>query len=208
MLAIKRLIDVIVTIILIIILSPLLFLISFLIKIDSKGSVFFIQERAGLHGRSFNIYKFRTMIPNAIKRGTGIYTSENDSRITKIGGLLRNSSLDELPQLFNILKGDMSLVGPRPTLMYQVEQYDETQRKRLNMKPGVTGLAQVNGRNSLTWPQRIEYDVEYVKNWSLLLDIKIFIKTVKVVLFREGVYADKENFIVKDKSELETRGEE
>ena len=135
------------------------------------------------------------MVQNAENIGTGIYTEENDPRITKIGRLLRKTSLDELPQLINILKGDMSIIGPRPTLRYQVEQYDPYQMQRLNMRPGVTGLAQVNGRNSLPWPKRIEYDVEYVNHYSLWLDFKIILKTVKVVLTAEGVYGKRDEMM-------------
>lgn len=201
-LKIKRLFDILFSIILTIIISPLLILISIIIKLDSKGSVFFKQERAGLNGVPFEIYKFRTMCNNAENKGTGYYTSENDTRITKVGSFLRSWSLDELPQLINIIKGEMSVIGPRPTLMYQIEKYDDIQKKRLNMPPGITGLAQVNGRNSLSWPERIKYDVFYVHNWNLLLDIKILLKTFKVVIFREGLYAEKEKFIIKDNNEL------
>ncbi|MDO6355566.1 sugar transferase [Caloramator sp. CAR-1] len=199
---IKRLFDFLLSLILLIVLSPLFLIIAILIKLDSEGEVFFRQERAGLNGKPFMIYKFRTMVKNAEKIGDGYYTGENDPRITKIGRFLRKTSLDELPQLINILKGEMSIIGPRPTLMYQVEKYDDFQRKRLLMKPGVTGLAQVNGRNSLSWPERIKYDVYYVENWNLWMDINIFFKTFLVVLKGEGVYAEKEKFIIKDKDEL------
>lgn len=199
---IKRLFDFLLSLILLIVLSPLFLIIAILIKLDSEGEIFFKQERAGLNGKPFMIYKFRTMVKNAEKIGDGYYTGENDPRITRIGRFLRKTSLDELPQLINILKGEMSIIGPRPTLMYQVEKYDAFQRKRLLMKPGVTGLAQVNGRNSLSWPERIKYDVYYVENWNLWMDIKIFFKTFLVVLKGEGVYAEKEKFIIKDKDEL------
>ncbi|CCJ34281.1 sugar transferase [Caloramator australicus] len=199
---IKRLFDFLLSLILLIVLSPLFLIIAILIKLDSEGEVFFKQERAGLNGKPFMIYKFRTMVKNAEKIGDGYYTGENDPRITRIGRFLRKTSLDELPQLINILKGEMSIIGPRPTLMYQVEKYDDFQRKRLLMKPGVTGLAQVYGRNSLSWPERIKYDVYYVENWNLWMDIKIFFKTFLVVLKGEGVYAEKEKFIIKDKDEL------
>lgn len=199
---IKRLFDFLLSLILHIVLSPLFLIIAILIKLDSEGEVFFKQERAGLNGKPFMIYKFRTMVKNAEKIGDGYYTGENDPRITRIGRFLRKTSLDELPQLINILKGEMSIIGPRPTLMYQVEKYDDFQRKRLLMKPGVTGLAQVYGRNSLSWPERIKYDVYYVENWNLWMDIKIFFKTFLVVLKGEGVYAEKEKFIIKDKDEL------
>jgi lipopolysaccharide/colanic/teichoic acid biosynthesis glycosyltransferase len=142
------------------------------------------------------------MIPNAINIGSGIYTGENDPRITKAGHILRKTSLDELPQIFNIIKGEMSFIGPRPTLPYQVEQYDSTQLKRLKVRPGITGWAQVNGRNSISWPERINLDVWYVENWSLWLDFKILLKTVVVLFKGDGVYGKKDNFIIKDKNEL------
>lgn len=171
-------------------------IIAILIKRDSKGPVFFIQERAGKDNKPFNIYKFRTMSVGAEK--DGYYTGEGDARITKVGNFLRKTSLDELPQLINILNGTMSVVGPRPTLLYQTAEYDEHQKIRLQVPPGVTGWAQVNGRNSLTWPQRIELDVWYVKNWSLWLDLKIFFMTFGVWARGEGVYAPQENFIIKE----------
>lgn len=194
---VKRTVDIILSAVLLIVLLPLLIVIALFIKLDSKGTVLFTQKRAGLRGAPFKIYKFRTMVQNAEKMGSGLSISQNDSRITKVGAFLRDWSLDELPQLFNILKGDMSIIGPRPTLMYQVERYDERQRGRLDMKPGVTGWAQVNGRNELRWTDRIEYDLWYVNNWSLALDIKILFSTFSVVLKREGVYGQKEDHISK-----------
>ncbi|NLK98434.1 sugar transferase [Defluviitalea saccharophila] len=192
---IKHGLDKLIAFILFIAVSPIFFIIALGIKLTSKGPVFFIQERVGKDGKDFKIYKFRTMIQNAVNMGNGIYTEENDPRITKIGRILRKTSLDELPQLINILKGDMSIIGPRPTLRYQVEKYNEFQMQRLKMRPGVTGLAQVNGRNSLPWAKRIEYDVEYVNNYSLWLDLKIIIKTVKVVLTAEGVYGQRDEMM-------------
>lgn len=167
------------------------------------GLFFFIQERIGKDGQPFMIYKFRTMVPNAIHMGTGIYTEENDPRITQIGRFLRKTSLDELPQLINILKGDMSFIGPRPTIQEQVLQYDTFQKKRLLIKPGITGLAQVNGRNSISWPERIMYDVQYVENWSFGLDVSIFFKTISVILKQEGLYGEKEKFEIRKDKEHE-----
>ena len=188
-LVLKRILDVGVAGVLLVILAVPLAVMAILILLDSGRPILFIQERAGRDGRPFKIYKFRTMVQNAEEIGLGVFTEENDPRITRVGRWLRKWSLDELPQLFNILKGDMSLVGPRPTLLYQVEKYDDRQRKRLLVKPGVTGWAQVNGRNSLTWPERIELDVWYVEHWSLWLDLYIlFVRTPLVVLRREGVY--------------------
>lgn len=202
---IKHLLDKIFSFVLLILLSPLFVVISILIKLDSKGPVFFIQQRVGKDHRLFNIYKFRTMVTGAVNMGSGVYTEENDPRITRVGRFLRKTSLDELPQLLNILKGDMSFVGPRPTLAYQVEQYNDFQKKRLLMRPGVTGLAQVNGRNSISWPERIEYDVRYVENYSLWLDLKILFKTFLVVFRQEGLYGEREKFLInvgkKDKDE-------
>jgi lipopolysaccharide/colanic/teichoic acid biosynthesis glycosyltransferase len=198
----KQLFDRVLSFILILLLSPLFLLISVLIRLDSRGPVFFVQERIGKAQKPFQIYKFRTMVPNAIHMGTGIYTDEKDPRITKIGRFLRNTSLDELPQLLNIVKGDMSFIGPRPTIQEQVLQYDAFQRKRLLMKPGITGLAQVNGRNSISWPERIQFDVQYVENWSISLDLKILFKTVIVILKQEGLYAEKDKFTIRrDKHE-------
>lgn len=194
----KYLLDRVFSCILLIVLCPLFILISVLIKLDSKGPVIFIQQRVGKNQKLFNIYKFRTMIPDAINIGNGVYTEENDPRITRIGRFLRKTSLDELPQLLNIFWGDMSFIGPRPTLEYQVKQYSDFQKKRLIMKPGVTGLAQISGRNSISWPERIKYDVQYVENWSLGLDLKIFLKTFSVIFKREDLYGEKEKFLIKD----------
>ena len=184
----KELFDRVFSLILIIMLTPLFIIISLLVILDSKGAVLFVQERVGKNEKLFKIYKFRTMIPNAISIGSGVYTEENDPRITRIGRFLRKTSLDEIPQLFNIFIGNMSFVGPRPTLEYQVKEYDEFQKRRLLMKPGITGLAQVNGRNSISWPERIKYDVKYVDNWSLLLDLKILFKTIFVVFKKDEIY--------------------
>ena len=197
----KRFFDFLASTIGIILLSPLLIIIAIWIKLDSKGSILFKQERVGKNNKLFNILKFRTMVVNAEK--SGFYTAENDSRITRSGNFLRKTSLDEIPQLFNIFKGEMSIIGPRPTLKYQVDKYTDFQKRRLEVLPGVTGWAQVNGRNSLSWPERIKLDVWYVDNFSLLLDVKILYKTVFVWLRGEGVYAEKEKFVVgKDDDKL------
>lgn len=187
-LAIKHSIDFLISLILLILCSPLFLIVALVIKLESRGPVFFKQERIGKNGKTFVIYKFRSMVNNADKIGKGVNLSKDDDRITAFGHFIRNWSIDELPQLINILIGDMSIIGPRPTIIHQVERYSERQRKRLNMRPGVTGWAQVNGRNSLPWVKRIEYDIWYVENYSLLLDLKIFIKTFRVALLREGLY--------------------
>lgn len=190
----KRFFDITMASIGIVLLAPLMLAVAIWIKLDSKGPVLFKQERVGKDGKLFTILKFRTMTVGSEK--TGFHVTENDTRITKSGGFLRKTSIDELPQLFNIFKGDMSIVGPRPTLKYQVDNYDNFQKRRLEVPPGVTGWAQVNGRNSLSWPQRIKLDVWYVDNYSFLLDMKILWKTIFVWLRGDGIYAEKEKFIV------------
>ncbi len=185
----KRLIDIISSVIGLVILSPLFSVVAVLIKLDSKGSVFFRQERVGENGRLFNTWKLRTMVEGAVNKGLGYNVAKDDPRITKVGRVLRNWGLDELPQLTNVLKGEMSIIGPRPTLKYQVDQYNDFQRKRLLVKPGITGWALIHGRNLLSWEERIKYDVWYIENQSLWFDFKIMLKTVWVVLIkREGVY--------------------
>jgi lipopolysaccharide/colanic/teichoic acid biosynthesis glycosyltransferase len=163
--------------------APVLALAAAAIKLEDGGPVFFRQERIGKDGEAFHILKLRTMVVGAEKLGAGYAIDEGDNRITRIGALLRRTSLDEVPELVNVLRGDMSLVGPRPTLRYQVEQYTEHQRRRLEVLPGVTGWAQVHGRAALPWPERIELDVWYVDHASLALDARIVWRTV-VQLFR------------------------
>jgi len=170
-----------------IVLLPIFAIIGIFIKLDSNGSVFFVQERAGKDGKIFKAYKLRTMIDNAVDIG-GEKISQDDLRITRVGKHLR-WGIDELPQLINVFKGDMSLVGPRPTLIEQVNRYSKEHKRRLEMKPGITGWALVNGRNILSWPEKIELDIWYIDHWSLWLDFKILFKTIWVVIFtREGLY--------------------
>lgn len=190
---IKILLDFLLSLISIIILSPILLAIALAIKIDSKGPVFFKQKRLGQYGRAFNIYKFRTMIVNAEHIGDGLkIRSEKDNRITKVGGFLRKTSLDELPQLINIIKSDMALVGPRPPVIYHpyngYENYPDWAKKRFEVKPGITGLAQVKVRNSASWDKRIEYDNKYVNKLSFLFDFKVFINTFLVVIKKDKIY--------------------
>ena len=185
---IKELFDRTISLLVLIVLSPAFLIIVVLIKLDTSGPAFFIQMRVGKNGIPFKSIKFRTMIQRATETGLGINIQQDDERITRVGEFLRTWSLDELPQIVNVLKGDMSLVGPRPTLAYQVERYTEFQRKRLLAKPGITGWAQVNGRNAISWEERIKLDVWYVENWSLWLDFKIMLKTIKVVIKKEGLY--------------------
>ena len=166
--------------------SPLLGLAALAVKLEDGGPVFYRQTRVGKEGRDFELLKLRTMVVDAEKQGAGYAVAEGDPRITRAGRLLRRLSIDELPQLWNVLRGEMSLVGPRPTLRYQVERYDDRQRHRLDVKPGLTGWAQVNGRAGLPWDERIELDLWYVEHRSLGLDLKILALT-PLALFR-GTY--------------------
>jgi lipopolysaccharide/colanic/teichoic acid biosynthesis glycosyltransferase len=159
------------------------------IKLDSRGPVFFRQERVGKGGRVFRVWKFRTMVVDAASKGLGVTVAAGDERITRVGRILRAWGLDELPQVLNVLAGEMSLVGPRPTLAYQVEGYDATQRRRLEVRPGITSLAVVSGRNALSWVERIELDVWYIDHGSLGLDLRILLRTLWCVLVtHEGLY--------------------
>ena len=187
-LILKRIIDVMISGIGLIILFPIFVVIGALIKLDSKGPVFFVQERVGKDGKIFRAYKLRTMVVNAEKIGLGHEIEKNDSRITRVGKYLR-WGIDELPQLINVFKGEMSMVGPRPALPHQIEKYTKKEKRRLEAKPGVTGWALINGRNKLTWPEKIKLDIWYIDHWSIWLDLKILFKTIWVVIFtREGVY--------------------
>jgi len=169
-------------------LSPLLGGIALAIKLDSAGPVLYRQERIGLGGRPFGFLKFRSMVVDAERQGLRWEVSRDDPRITRPGQWLRRFSLDELPQLVNIWRGEMSFVGPRPTLAYQVERYTVRQRRRLEVKPGLTGWAQVKGRNAIDWDERIELDLWYIDHWSLALDLAILVRTPAAILAPEGVY--------------------
>jgi lipopolysaccharide/colanic/teichoic acid biosynthesis glycosyltransferase len=157
--------------------SPLLAAAAVAVKLEDRGSVLYRQTRVGKGGEDFELLKLRTMVVGAEKLGAGFAVNEGDTRITRTGRLLRRLSLDELPQLWNVLRGDMSLIGPRPTLRYQVEQYTPHQRRRLEVKPGLTGWAQIHGRARLPWEERIELDVWYVEHRSPLVDLKILLRT-------------------------------
>ena len=164
-------------------------LVALAIKLDSKGPIFFRQKRAGKDGREFEILKFRTMVPNADRIGLGFEVSQGDDRITRLGGKLRDLGIDELPQLYNVFKGQMSLVGPRAARMDQIEQFSAEENDRTLVKPGLSGWAQVNGRNSITWKERIQLDLWYVAHESIWLDVKILFKTLWVVyIARSGRY--------------------
>jgi len=194
---IKRLWDVVLSAALIIVLTPLWIVLPVLIWSEDRGPVFFRQTRVGLDGHEFRIWKFRTMRINAdaeltallARQGTSdrpLFKVDDDPRITRLGRFLRRTSLDELPQLFNVFRGTMSLVGPRPQVPEEVELYDDTAARRLLIKPGMTGLWQVNGRSSLTWEEALRFDLFYVENWALSMDIRILFRTLRVVLAREG----------------------
>jgi lipopolysaccharide/colanic/teichoic acid biosynthesis glycosyltransferase len=170
--------------------SPLLLAAVIAIRLESRGPAIYRQRRVGRHGEPFELWKLRTMVPGAEAMGAGIYVLEGDARITRSGRLLRRLSLDELPNLVNVLKGDMALVGPRPTIQEQVDRYTERQRRRLEVKPGITGWAQINGRTSLPWPDRIELDVWYVDNRSLLLDLRILARTARMLVTGHGLYSE------------------
>lgn len=188
---VKRILDFIFSFLLIIGLLPLLLIISILVKLSSKGPVIFKQNRLGRHGKVFRIYKFRTMINNAESLGTKLDSFPNDRRVTRIGRLLRVTGIDELPQLFNILFGSMSFIGPRPPVTYHpynVADYPEEIKKRFFVRPGVTGLAQINGRNALKWEEKFKFDLIYIDDFSFRQDCIIFFKTIKIVLTGKGRY--------------------
>jgi lipopolysaccharide/colanic/teichoic acid biosynthesis glycosyltransferase len=168
--------------------APLLAAAVVAIRLESRGHPIYRQRRVGRDGEPFEMIKLRTMVANAEHIGAGLAVNEGDSRITRVGALLRRFSLDELPNLVNVLRGDMAIVGPRPTIQAQVDQYTPRQRRRLEVKPGITGWAQVNGRAALPWDERIELDVWYVDNRSLALDLRILARTVHMLVTGRGLY--------------------
>ena len=195
----KRLMDIIGAVCGIILLSFLFMIVGLLIKLeDPKGTVFFSQKRVGLNGKEFKMYKFRSMVFDAEERlqellkynevSGAMFKMKEDPRVTRIGKFIRKTSIDELPQLFNVLKGDMSLVGPRPPLLREVKEYTSYDRQRLLVTPGCTGLWQVSGRNSLGFDEMVELDLEYIKNRTILLDLKIIFKTIKIMLLPNNAY--------------------
>jgi len=185
---IRRAVDIVVSALALALSSPLLLGAMLAIRVESPGPVIYRQRRAGRGGKPFDVLKLRTMVDGAEHIGAGLAVNANDSRITRVGAFLRRSSLDELPNLLNVLRGEMTLIGPRPTLPAQVEQYTDRQRGRLAVKPGITGWAQVNGRASLPWSERIELDLYYVENRSLSLDLRILLRTPAMVLGGSGLY--------------------
>jgi lipopolysaccharide/colanic/teichoic acid biosynthesis glycosyltransferase len=186
--ALKRALDLLIGGIGCVVSAPLIALAALAIRLESSGHPIYRQTRVGRDGRPFDIYKLRTMVRGAEFTGAGLAIQEGDDRITRVGSLLRRTSLDELPNLWNVVRGEMSIVGPRPTVQVQVDQYTERQRGRLRVKPGITGWAQVNGRASLPWSERIELDLWYVEHCSLVLDLRILARTAKILVRGEGLY--------------------
>jgi lipopolysaccharide/colanic/teichoic acid biosynthesis glycosyltransferase len=186
----SRALDLLVASLTLLVAAPVLALAAILIKLESRGPVFYRQRRVGRGGAPFQLWKLRTMVPGAETMGAGIYVVEGDPRITRTGRLLRRLSLDELPNLVNVLRGEMAIVGPRPTVEEQVDRYTERQRRRLEVRPGITGWAQINGRTSLPWPERIELDVWYVEHRSLRLDLRILARTARMLATGHGLYSD------------------
>ncbi len=182
---IKRLFDLVTTGIALILLSPVLIVLAILVRLKLGSPVLFRQQRPGLNGRAFTIFKFRTMINKQHDKSGNIIA--DSQRLTKFGRFLRNMSLDELPEFLNVLKGDMSLVGPRPLMMKYLDRYTPQQARRHEVKPGITGWAQINGRNNITWEEKFELDVWYVDNWSIWLDLKILFKSIIAVLKRQDI---------------------
>jgi lipopolysaccharide/colanic/teichoic acid biosynthesis glycosyltransferase len=185
-----RALDVALAAALLVVTAPLLALAALAIRLESRGPVFYRQLRVGRDGEPFELWKLRTMVPGAESMGAGIYVVVGDPRITRTGRLLRRFSLDELPNLVNVLRGEMSIVGPRPTVQEQVDRYTDRQRRRLEVKPGITGWAQINGRTSLPWPERIELDVWYVEHRSLWLDLRILARTARMLATGHGLYSE------------------
>ncbi len=184
----RRAIDIAVSGAALILSAPLVAAAMLAIRLESPGPAIYRQRRVGLGGREFDVLKLRTMVSGAERIGAGLAVNENDARITRVGALLRRTSLDELPNLLNVLRGEMSLIGPRPTLPHQVAAYDERQRGRLAIRPGITGWAQVNGRAALPWSERIELDLYYIEHRSWRLDLEILKRTPAMVLGGAGLY--------------------
>ena len=188
----KRFIDIVISLLVLVVLSPVFLITAIAIKLNSKGPVIFKQRRLGFGGKEFDIYKFRSMVQNAEHTGSGVYSGKDDARVTVVGRIIRATSIDELPQALNMLKGDMSLIGPRPPLTYHpwpINEYTAEQKRMFDVRPGITGWAQVHGRKDVEWHKRIELNVWYVDHVSLLLDMKIFFMTI----FKVATNADNQN---------------
>jgi len=200
----KRLFDSVAGSIAAILLTPLWIIVAIAIKCDSKGPVLFVQERRTKGGRVFKMYKFRSMVVNAESMGAGLFNFENDPRVTKVGRFLRNTSIDELPQLWNVIKGDLSIVGPRPCVKYELgdfETLNKKYKKRFQVRAGITGLAQVEGRNENSWEEKVTYDNQYIdlfKKQGMWLDIKILFTTVAKVFRKQDIYEEKADETVDD----------
>jgi lipopolysaccharide/colanic/teichoic acid biosynthesis glycosyltransferase len=184
----RRLFDIVVASVALVLSAPVMALAALAIRLESRGAIIYRQRRVGLDGHEFDVLKLRTMVDGAEHIGAGLAVDAGDARITRVGALLRRTSLDELPNLVNVLRGEMAIVGPRPTLPQQVAQYTERERGRLAVRPGLTGWAQVNGRTSLPWPQRIELDLWYIEHRSWRLDAQILWRSVRMVVQGEGLY--------------------
>ncbi len=197
-LKVKNVLDQILALILLIVLFPLMLIIGIIIKMESKGPVIFIQDRLGYRGEPFKFYKFRSMVKESENRGSGVYSFKGDSRITRFGRIIRAASLDELPQLWNIIKGEMNFIGPRPTIInhpWPLEEYTDFQKKRFTVRPGMTGLAQINGRREILWKERIEWDIKYIHTMSFKMDLYILYKTIGIV------FGNKKNHNIKKTNE-------
>ncbi|MEA2374283.1 MAG: hypothetical protein QOD53_746 [Thermoleophilaceae bacterium] len=184
----NRALDALVAAVGLLVTAPLLAAAMLAIRLESRGSPIYRQRRVGMNGKPFEMVKLRTMVSGAEHIGTGMAVNQGDARITRVGALLRRFSLDELPNLVNVLRGEMAIVGPRPTIQAQVDQYTDRQRRRLEVKPGITGWAQVNGRASLPWHERIELDIWYVDHRSPVLDLKILARTARMLATGQGLY--------------------
>jgi lipopolysaccharide/colanic/teichoic acid biosynthesis glycosyltransferase len=184
----KRIVDLVLAAAGAVLSAPVIAVLAVAIRLESRGHPIYRQTRVGKDGEQFQIYKLRTMVADADSIGAGLAIDQGDERITRVGAFLRRYSLDELPNLYNVLRGEMSIVGPRPTVPVQVQQYSARQRGRLNIKPGITGWAQVNGRASLPWPERIELDLWYVEHRSLALDLKILARSLRLIMSGRGLY--------------------
>ena len=210
----KRLFDVVFSVLTLVVLSPFLLLLAFAVRLDSPGPILFRQKRLTKGGREFTMYKFRSMVVNAEQMGAGIFNYKNDPRVTKVGRFLRNSSTDELPQLFNILMGDMAVIGPRPCITYELGDFatlNKRYKKRFSVKAGLSGLAQVKGRNDILWDEKVGYDNEYVdlfQRYGVVIDIWLVIKTIVKAFRHEDIYEKKADETMDDMKAARLAGKE